>query len=292
MKKNKLIYIVGAGRSGTTALATFLNGSENIICLGELHHLPEYVDDNLHCSCGEVLDQCTFWSALNVKKLGFTSECYLQQQQQLESHKSVLKYLFTNLGRDCDEYNAANAKLLEKVNYHSGNSSDTVCLDSAKYIGRAIALSRNKNIDIRIIYMTRDPRGVALSFAKKVQTSKGTLSASIYYNVINFLAELASCTVLKGKVCKVRYEDLLTNPFDAFTKIEAHIGVNLSETRAKIQNNESFEIGHIVGGNRLKTSGAIKFRNTDGWMKKTSRFKRFAIYILTLPFNLINGYNA
>ena len=73
MKKNKLIYIVGAGRSGTTALATFLNGSENIICLGELHHLPEYVDDNLHCSCGEVLDQCTFWSALNVKKLGFTT---------------------------------------------------------------------------------------------------------------------------------------------------------------------------------------------------------------------------
>lgn len=281
---------MGAGRSGTTALATFLNGAENIICLGELHHLPDYIVDNQHCSCGEVLDQCAFWSALDAEKLGFTSEHYLQQQQQLESHKSVLKYLFTNLGRDCDEYNVANAALLAQVNSHSSKSSDTVCLDSAKYIGRAIALSRNKDIDIRIIYMTRDPRGVALSFAKKVQTSKGTLSASIYYNVINFLAELARCTVLKGKVCKVRYEDLLTNPVDTLTNIEAHVGVSLSQARAKIENNESFEIGHIVGGNRLKSSGAIKFRNSDGWMKKTSRFKRLAIYILTLPFNLINGY--
>lgn len=280
---------MGAGRSGTTALASFINAADDIVFLGELHHLPDYIEDNLNCSCGKTLRNCDSWRHLNLNDNIFTNTKYREQQRLLESHKYVIKYLFTDLGKFQYFYQDANAKLLKKVTDQPGQSK-MVCLDSAKYIGRAIALSRNKRIDIRVIYMTRDPRGVASSFAKKVQTHKGTISVCIYYNVINFLAELASRTVLKGRVCKLRYEDLLTNPLQVFDAIESHAEVELHEVRRKIHNNESFDIGHIVGGNRLKSQKSIRFRNSDNWHETIHILRRWAIYFLTLPFNFLNRY--
>ena len=49
MHKNKLVYIMGAGRSGTTALATFLGNNQEIQNIGEMHHFFKYLDENKKC---------------------------------------------------------------------------------------------------------------------------------------------------------------------------------------------------------------------------------------------------
>jgi len=283
---NKLIYLMGAGRSGTTALATLLGKSTDVVYLGELHHLPEYTRNNSHCSCGESFTNCKFWSQLQPVLTAFSTEEYRTQRDALESHCAVPRYIGTTFASGATTYQTTNLALLEKVQELTGKTG----LDSAKYVGRALALSRNKHIDLRIIYMTRDPRGVIESFAKKVQTPKSTFNACIYYNVINLLAEIATRTTLRGKVLKLRYEDLLANPLEKIATISEFTGINGNEIAARIRSNLPFTIGHIVGGNRLSNTASLRFRTSDQWRGRLSPAKRVLVYFLTLPFNLLNRY--
>ena len=278
---------MGAGRSGTTALATLLNGSSEIQCLGELHHLPNYINNDLLCSCGSPLSKCEFWSKLPNELHKFKSHEFINQQTTFESHKAVFPYLLKKQLIPVDsEYAKANSALFSQLN---SLGIDTV-LDSAKYVGRALALHQNADVDLRVIYMMRDPRGVAYSFSKNVQTQKGAISTCFYYWSINLLAMLAHVFVLRKKVLKIRYEDILSKPSETLDKIALHTDVDLNDVKTKILNSEGFDVGHIVGGNRLKTNKQIKLRNTDDWKLKVSFSKSWLVYVLTLPLNILNRY--
>jgi hypothetical protein len=286
MSKIKIIYLMGAGRSGTTALATFLNASENVTCLGELHQLPQYITENSPCSCGQPLSECDFWSNYSDTLKPLISNEYCKEQHALESHRSVFKYLKSTFSASKLTYHKVNTDLFTEVQHNTGNA----ILDSAKYVGRALALFSNDRYDVRVIYMTRDPRGVVESFAKKVQTSRSMFSACLYYNAINFLAEFACRIILRGRYLKVRYEDLLNEPINTFNNIGQFTDIDVNNITSKIEHKERFVIGHVVGGNRMKTAGAIEFRKADNWPNKISRVKRLVVYGLTLPFNLLNRY--
>ena len=277
---------MGAGRSGTTALATFLNFSSDVIFLGELHQLPEYARVNLSCSCGEPFSDCSFWSSFRDWTDQYATASYIEQQRQLEAHRSVVKYLNLRYSASQDVYHKVNIEFVSSVNRMTGKT----VLDSAKYVGRALALSRIRDLDLRVIYLTRDPRGVVESFSKQVQKSRGLLSSCLYYNAINLLAEVASRFLLKGRAIKVRYEDLFSSPHDTFGRIGKFCDVDVSGILETIESDGAFEIGHIVGGNRLKSNKSIRFRTSDPWRRNMSRITRTAVYLLTIPFALLNRY--
>ena len=61
----RVVYVMGAGRSGSTVLDTILNNHEDVIGVGELVHLfieGSAVKEN--CSCGEARDTCEIWSSV------------------------------------------------------------------------------------------------------------------------------------------------------------------------------------------------------------------------------------
>jgi hypothetical protein len=58
------VYLMGAGRSGTTLLATLLGGHADIASRGELIHLPTMLGENGQCSCGAVMSKCPVWHAV------------------------------------------------------------------------------------------------------------------------------------------------------------------------------------------------------------------------------------
>ncbi|PHS62306.1 MAG: hypothetical protein COB12_10955, partial [Flavobacterium sp.] len=66
---------MGAGRSGTTLIATILGESKNIIAIGEMHQFLEHYLDNKKCSCDKYLNNCKFWSPIifEIEKL-YTKE--------------------------------------------------------------------------------------------------------------------------------------------------------------------------------------------------------------------------
>src|SRR5690606_1125882 len=56
-----ILYIAGAGHSGSSLLDVILNNHPKIVGTGELHRLSLNPDTRV-CSCGEVIKDCPVWS--------------------------------------------------------------------------------------------------------------------------------------------------------------------------------------------------------------------------------------
>lgn len=287
---NRLVYLMGAGRSGTTILATILGNCNGVTNLGELHQLPEHAAGEGNCSCGRALNECPYWSQVDEVDAGaLTSAEYRRQASELESHSRVHRY-FSNPRRALayDEYVSANQSVFDQL------GQQDILVDSAKFIGRALALASLPRLDCRFVYVVRDPRGVVSSFEKKVQTSRHWLSATTYYFLVNVTAEVVSRTLLRGRVLKVRYEDILSDPHRVIERIAEWCGFSAAEVLSKLDEGQSLDVGHIIGGNRIAKRPTVKF---DPELAKAghsglSGYKRLLSWILTLPLNLINGYRV
>lgn len=282
MKNTNLIYLLGAGRSGTTLLATLLNSHPDIFTIGEMLQFFEHLRDHKNCSCGEDLKECPIWQPV-LQELNFSEEDIKQAialSEKTESHRQILKELFTSKTNQI--YLNYHQKVFEAIlQQHPGQW----VLDSSKYIARYLALKKAKFNKIKGIYLVRDVRGVVNSFKKNVQTPKKPLSAILYYNTINFFGQLV-CTFDK-QVIKIKYEDLVENPEATLAKIYQHI-FETKQNKHKLP--EEFDMPHIIGGNRMKSKRKIKLRNDEVWKKKFSKGQKILYYLLASPLMLINRY--
>ena len=279
---------MGAGRSGTTALATFLGNNNEIQNIGEMHQFFEYLEERKECSCGDQLQKCEFWDNKISNNLIQSSTKNRILSEKFESHSSIVKHILQLFSKkEIEEYIEIHQQLLNTIQL---DSEKTTLLDSSKYIGRVLALNNLNNINLKVIYVVRDVRGVINSFSKKVQTSKSPLITSMYYLFVNLVAEFVTRLFFRKKVIKIRYEDLIENPIQLFEKLEKFINVDLTDVKEKIYKEQPFSIGHIIGGNRLKENEEIYFRKDIGWQEKFSSFQRVIYYIFSAPIMLLNKY--
>jgi hypothetical protein len=290
MPKVKLIYIMGAGRSGTTALATFLGTNNDIQVLGEMHQLFEHIHELIPCSCGKTLKKCDYWSKVleHLPQKEFIEVNDLKNIcQSVEKHTMIIHHLLNgNNFKKAKQYLPFLENIFTSCNQVNGKP---VLLDSSKYISRALALRNIENIDLKVIYMVRDSRGVVNSFSKQVQTSRGTISSILYYLIVNLAAQIVCWTGLRGKYIKVRYEDMMEHPDDFFKKLEKFLGSDLKKTCELVASRGDFKTGHLIGGNRLKKNKTIKFKADVKWNLSQSRMKQFLIYICTFPI-MVRGF--
>ncbi|TYP95623.1 Sulfotransferase family protein [Fodinibius salinus] len=290
MSSKEIIYILGAGRSGSTVLATVLNNHKKITNVGELHHFFSYLKNNDACSCGFEFDSCKYWRSVKQslpKKIKDNVTDYEQLAHRMEYHSAIPYYLAGTKPRgDFQKYQEAQKQLIEAI--HTNNNR--YVLDSAKYIGRFLALRKIYNGNVKGIFLIRDVRGVITSFQKKVQTYSPPLRTVLYYWIINVLGQILVWFLSNKQIMKVRYEDIVDNPEQTFIDIGNFLEIDFSETIKKIEEKEPFEIPHLVGGNRLKKSDTITLRKDDRWIKNMSTCKKIGYYLLSFPLMLINKY--
>ncbi|MEJ2621587.1 MAG: sulfotransferase domain-containing protein [Candidatus Thiodiazotropha sp.] len=286
-----IIYLMGAGRSGTTALTTFLGNNSSIQAIGEMHQFFEHIEHNKPCSCGALLGKCEFWSEI----LNYLPHDYLKNPKEyraicdtFEYHKAIPKYLFHAFkSEDLEKYCDINEVVLNAV---EKTHTQSYIIDSAKYIGRALGLSKSKKINLKIIYVIRDVRGVIYSFSKKVQSSRTPLSTIMYWLVINGVAEIVYRFTPKDKIIKLKYEDLVEMPNRELERLEEFLDTDLSDIKGRIMHDEPFDMPHIIGGNRIKSNKQIHFKRDVSWKDDTSAFYRVAYYLLASPIMLLNKF--
>lgn len=279
---------MGAGRSGTTALATFLGNNNEIQNIGEMHQFFEYLEERKECSCGNQFQKCEFWDNKISNNLIQSSTKNRILSEKFESHSSIVKHILHLFSKkEIEEYIEIHQQLLNTIQL---DSEKTTLLDSSKYIGRALALDKLENIDLKVIYVVRDVRGVINSFSKNAQTSKSPLSTIVYYLVVNSVSEFVAKILLRKKVVKIRYEDLVNNPLQVFSRLETFLKLDLTDVKNKIIDKQPFSLGHIVGGNRLKKNKEIYFRKDVSWEDKFSLVARVSYYILAFPIMFLNRY--
>jgi hypothetical protein len=230
---------------------------------GELAHVVrDALRHDRECACGEPASRCEFWREVR-DRLGWSDRTIAELAElfpRVEWHKAFPK-LATGLlpPTRWRQWVRANTELLGALGEVSGAS---VIVDSSKYPGRALALSRAFPDRTKVVCLTRSPAGLYRSFQKPnpdEQPPKTAAQTLAYYLGVALTLRIAS-TLVRGDVLFLRYEDLAADPEATLARIGEWADLDLSGVLEGVARGASFPVGHIMTGNRLRKQGPMVFR--------------------------------
>ena len=299
----KVIYIAGYGRSGTTLLDIALGQQPGVFAAGELTALARHVwKQREFCACRKRADECDFWSSVSSAWLKDRQPGAMEQYGNLLARSEWLidprRFLWRfGASKQGRSYADATRSLFREVASASGSS---VIVDSSKLPGRAAALFSIKDIEVYVVHMVRDGRGVGWSMAKPYQRSvedgiqKELKPNPIWYTAarwasVNLGVELLRRRLPPQRSIRVRYEDFVADPEQAVKTIMAMIDQPYERPR---QGGDVMIPQHQIAGSRHRMQDEIRIRKDTGWMARMPRAKRRLFSAMTAPLLSRYGYLA
>lgn len=284
----KVIYIMGAGHIGSTILDIVLGSHPHFESLGEVskyHRNGWTPDNNRTCSCGASVYECSFWVAVREKWMQLTGqpdpERYVSLQRKFESSGSGwTKLLWNSISPSADfkQFKDWTASFYEAIHQVGGKP---VLVDSSLTPRRAFALAKNPGIDLHLIHMVRDGRGVIWSLMKpgkqiltKEYIPAPPIKTTRYWISANLQSLLVFNQVPEEKRRLVRYEDFVTNPSLTVQKIGEWVGEDLSAVISDAGLTNPNPVRHTVGGNRVRMQKDIRIRADFAWQENLSQKDR------------------
>ncbi len=267
----KVLYIAGYGRSGSTVLATILGNHPEMVSAGEVCYLLEdWEDEARPCSCGEPYKKCEFWSGLPIEVVAPSdSRPKLRKIERAWAAPRVILGLTTK--RERRAYRLYHQALFGHALRKSGKQ---IVVDSSKSarstVARSRALLTMGGCDVYVVHLVRNGedtlRSLAVTGSNWALEGHGgpkklvTLRAIIGWVLANVSTSLIWRTLRPDRYLLVRYEDLLDDPVATISRIGSFIGLETSGLEKRVRQGETFEVGHMVGGNRLRFSGRVKLQ--------------------------------
>ena len=282
----KLIYIMGYGRSGSTLLDIVLGDNRHIVTTGALDNYHVWNNKNLLCACGEKMRECSYWGQV-CQETRF-SENDIKLTKRMES---ILSFFIFKSSKKVNKYNNLNNKLLNPI---SVNFAKNTIVDSSKTtsdcIYRPLMLSKFCDVNLKPIYLVRDPRAVVRSAMKKHGSPEREkndvplvrfLRALISWNFTNFLTLIIAKTYFSNFLL-IRYEDFCKDPINELHRVEKFAGVDLSNVIRKINQSDPIDIGHNIGGNRLRFSKSIiSIQEDNSWKRHMPKSYHYIVTIFS-----------
>jgi UDP-N-acetylglucosamine transferase subunit ALG13 len=304
----RVLYIGGWGRSGSTLLDRALGQLPGFVSLGEVRELWQRgVRENRPCGCGKPFRDCEFWSRVGDEAYGGWSRLDLDEALSLRySVDRPWSAPILTLGARWAEFDARVDRYLELLRPLYGAirtvSGADVIVDSSKLPMHAMLLRRIP-VDLRLVHLIRDSRGVAFSWQKHVRnrTTDGDpkylerydpVSASMRYVAYNEMTRRLGREVPS---VLLRYEDFIAEPKETLLQL-AHLAgsrpsnrdlgfVGLGEMRLRPN--------HTVDGNPMRFSvGAVALKPDEQWRSRMKRFDRTVVTALTYPMLRRYRYRA
>ena len=259
MVKKKLIYIMGAGRSGSTLLDVVLGNAQEIFSCGEIIKFPSLNG----CPHGFDIGSETYalWKRVETRFLGKNSNHSLQKiarlAESIENHKAFLLTMFRlHSSAKVEQYREYINDMVDAISEETGRN---ILVDSSKYPGRALALLECLNYDVYVIYLKRNPVDVVLSFRKRdvEQPPKSFFAANVYLFVIGLLCFLAVRRFDRDRCLTMTYEEFLKDPAETLARIEQKFQVDLSDPIYLARGGKPMRVGKLFEGNRIRLRESI-----------------------------------
>ena len=290
----KVIYIVGFGRSGSTLLDIVLGSHPDLMGGGELTNLVQggWINND-YCACGRGGNECPYWSSVRREWTERAAvpdlNAYLGLQEKFTQARqwSALKRERLRPGAEFETFAAQTVALYETMLRVSGKRQ---VVDSSKSPVRALALSMMPEIDLRLVHLVRDPRGVAWSMKKPILKKAGVArgrdpvpiwKAALKWQEVNARSEWVCRQLPEDRSIRVRYEDFMAQPQKVLADIGQAMDVDLSAVAASFAAGETLPIHHPIAGNRMRMAGGINLRPDTEWMEKLSALERWTVCALT-----------
>jgi hypothetical protein len=307
----KVLSIVGAGRSGTTVLASILGEAAGFTAAGEIRWLwRRGVLERRPCACGAPPEECPVWGPVVDETLQPLDgqgrqqalESILAAQDEVGSSRHRLRVL-RSAGAATPEWPA-----LDVVRRAYGTACRAlaaatgarVVVDTSKRPHDAAVFAALPGVSHYVLHVVRDPRAVthswrrAKSFTVAGQTrSIGTrrLPATVSRWTSNAVgSELLRRYLPRDRWLRLRYEDFCAAPRQAYDAIVALLGEE-AEPPFVAPDAVRLSPSHIVAGNPSRfTVGTVQIRADEEWRGAMSRRDQRLVGGATYPLRRRYGY--
>lgn len=295
----RLVYILAASHSGSTLLAMLLGRHPEVCAVGELK-ATRLGDANVYrCSCGCLIRSCPFWIRVRdeMRGRGFEFDITragtdlraggtpvtrrllkpLHRGRLLEAAREMALFLTPGWREHLTRVQQINAALAETLVTCTGRP---VVVDSSKIATRLKYLLRNPRLDVRVVRLVRDGRGVALTYTDPARFAdardpalKGggsgasrdadrlTMSAAAReWRRSNQEAEALLRRLEPSRWTEVRYEEICSAPIRTLRRLFEFIGVDPDATSLDFRS-----VDHHVVGNGMRLDATDEIRLDERW---------------------------
>jgi DNA-directed RNA polymerase subunit K/omega len=305
-----VLYVGGSGRSGSTLLERVIGQLPDVFPLGEVVFLWRrgVLEDQL-CGCGERFSACPFWTAVGARAFGGWGS--IELDEVLELQREVDRNRFIPLMLAGAAAPASYRRRLSRYRRYVvaayraalAESGANVLVDSSKHASTAFLLARLSELEVRVVHLVRDSRGVAYSWTKQVRKPEvvGGDSympryhpgrQSLYWTAYNAMFEALPMSRVDG-VMRLRYESLLRDPRAEVERVARFAGVATTGEAFSYLNDRTVDLAanHTVSGNpmRFKT-GRLELRMDDAWRRELPRRQAALVSAVTWPLQRRYGY--
>ncbi len=302
----KVLYIGGAGRSGSTLLEQLVGEIEGCFPVGELRWIwTRGVRENELCSCNLPFRSCPFWSAVMEDAFGglgnIVEARYLEAARDLERFRYVpalhyKKLRTSDLSRRLGSYTAVLRPLYASIRRVSGCE---VVVDSSKDAPYAFLLAAMPDaIDLSLLHLIRDSRAVAYSWTRKrrrpeihdrveYMTQFTPRQAATLWMQNNGLVDWLGHTTQPSM--RLRYEDYSQDPEAAIRRVAEMLSRRVeSASGADAGDRRQF---HTLAGNPMRFDrGPVMVKADTEWQQGLARGDAMLVTAITAPLLARYGY--
>ncbi len=306
----KVLSVVGAGRSGTTVLASILGEVEGFSSAGELRWLwARGISQSRPCGCGRIPEHCPVWSQVipAVRESRdpadpWTTQDVVTAQREVARDRNLLRLMravdhpspdWLALGRVREATEAA-------CRTFAAVTSARVVVDTSKRPQDAAVYGMLTGIEHYVLHIVRDPRAVVHSWRRaKSFTAEGgrrtmgtrRLPGAIWAWTSNGIgAELLRRHVPASRWMFLRYEDFVRAPRSTAEGIVRFVEEDGSPPFSS-DDAVLLHPNHIVAGNPSRfTTGAVKIEADEEWRRAMCRRDQHLVSLATKPLRSRYGY--
>jgi Sulfotransferase family len=297
-----VIYVAGSGRSGSTLLERTLGEISGFVNVGELIDLfRRVVPRGERCGCGQPFETCPFWAKVGQGTLdGWAAgavDAVRRLQVEVARQRHIPRLMFprcagSRFNKAVREYGAYYRDLYAAI---AEKSDAQYVVDASKWPVQALALSR-ADLDVRVIHLVRDPRGVAHSLGKEniarphtvgqpeVMFHESSIGAAARWLAIQTEADALSRCGLP--VVRMRYEDFVRDPREQIHSALRSLGLCPEDSWLTHVGDGHVSLGssHGLSGNPSRfRAGDIALRTDLTWQTDMRRRDRLLVTAVAFP---------
>lgn len=296
-----VVYIAGSGRSGTTLLERMIGAIEGYVNVGELIDLARRVhaEDEL-CGCGEPFSVCPFWREVGKRAFGGWDDRTVEQLRSLQWQVARQRYIPQHLlpvrraafDQRSSLYRQQYANLYRAM---ADTAGARAVVDASKWPAQAAALA-GPEIDVRVIHVQRDVRGVAWSMGKRrvarpqdtqgrdLMESSGVKTAALRWSACQ--SEVALLRMTRVPLVRIRYEDLICNAHDEVQHALEAIGLPIGPSALGHIGQRDVRLGpsHGLSGNPSRfVQGSTALSVDHAWQTQMSMRDKVVVSAIGFP---------
>jgi len=272
--KIPVLMVVGAGHSGSTLLDLIFDSHSQIVGVGELAQYQRLKKEDWLCGCGKKLKECEFWQ----KVFHDVDDNKLRRFCQKTIDFFLKRNYFYADGQG--KFNINNyIELTEKV-YRNilANSGKKIVFDSSKNPVRAEILLGSSKLNIILLHLVRDGRGVAYSHIKR---GKPWFYFMKRWAMNNIMVEMVKLRNRKAKSIFIYYDDFAKEPEKVIKYVLRELGLSFEPAMLNFRE----KVHHLSAGNY-----PLMFLKKDNEIKPDREWEKKLPLKDKVLFNLLFGW--